>query len=73
MRPEDTGIVGFRGDPDKQPFMVSYFKTSGVRESKIRQKRDARRKKKSESTANWDHKSNPYTLLGKKSHTDYLL
>jgi len=51
MKPEDVGLVGFRGDPDKQPFMVGFFKSSGIRESKVRQKRDARRKKKSES--NW--------------------
>lgn len=60
VRPEDIGIVEFRGDPDKQPFMVGYFKSSGIRESKIRQKRDARRKKKSESTS-WDYRTNPYT------------
>lgn len=60
VRAEDIGIVGFRGDPDKQPFMVGYFKSSGVRESKVRQKRDAKRKKKSESS-NWDHQNNPYT------------
>lgn len=63
VRPEDIGIVEFRGDPDKQPFMVGYFKSSGIRESKVRQKRDARRKKKSEST-NWDYKTNPYTDPG---------
>ncbi|OAD52859.1 Bone morphogenetic protein 5 [Eufriesea mexicana] len=60
MRPEDIGIVGFRGDPDKQPFMVGYFKSSGIRESKVRQKRDARRKKKSESSS-LDYRNNPYT------------
>jgi bone morphogenetic protein 7 len=60
MRPEDVGIVGFRGDPDKQPFMVGYFKSSGVRESRVRRKRDARRKKKSDSS-NWDYQNNPYT------------
>ncbi|XP_011647076.2 bone morphogenetic protein 5-like [Pogonomyrmex barbatus] len=43
--------------------MVGYFKSSGVRESKVRQKRDARRKKKSETT-NWDYRSNPYTDPG---------
>lgn len=46
--------------------MVGYFKSSGIRESKVRQKRDARRKKKSEST-NWDYKTNPYT----GTHTVY--
>ena len=40
MKPEDVGIVGFKGDADKQPFMVGYFQSSGVREKKIRQKRD---------------------------------
>lgn len=60
MRPEDIGIVGFRGDPDKQPFMVGYFKSSGIRESKVRQKRDARRRKKSESSS-LDYRNNPYT------------
>lgn len=61
MRPEDVGIaVGLRGDPDKQPFIVGYFKSSGVRESKVRQKRDAKRKKKSEATS-WDYRNNPYT------------
>lgn len=60
VKPEDIGIVGFRGDPDKQPFMVGFFKSSGRRESKVRQKRDARRKKKSESS-NWDYRGgNPY-------------
>ncbi|KAL6254675.1 hypothetical protein P5V15_013982 [Pogonomyrmex californicus] len=62
VKPEDIGIV-VRGNPDKQPFMVGYFKSSGVRESKVRQKRDARRKKKSETT-NWDYRSNPYTDPG---------
>ncbi|XP_066601960.1 protein 60A-like [Prorops nasuta] len=60
MKPEDVGIVGFRGDADKQPFMVGYFKSSGVRERKIRQKRDARRKKKSDSSS-LDYRTNPYT------------
>jgi len=61
MKPEDVGIVGFRGDPDKQPFMVGYFKSSGIRESRVRQKRDARRKKKSESIGiNWNYENNPY-------------
>lgn len=60
MRPEDIGIVGFRGDPDKQPFMVGYFKSSGIRETKVRQKRDARRRKKSESSS-LDYRNNPYT------------
>lgn len=60
MRPEDIGILAFRGDPDKQPFMVGYFKSSGIRESKVRQKRDARRRKKSESSS-LDYRNNPYT------------
>ncbi|XP_012272417.1 protein 60A [Orussus abietinus] len=60
MRPEDIGIVGFRGDADKQPFMVGFFKSSGVREAKVRQKRDARRRKKSESSS-LDYRNNPYT------------
>ncbi|KAI4497246.1 hypothetical protein M0802_007730 [Mischocyttarus mexicanus] len=60
MRPEDIGIVGFRGDPDKLPFMVGYFQSSGIRESKVRQKRDARRRKKSE-TSSLDYRNNPYT------------
>lgn len=60
MRPEDVGIVGFRGDADKQPFMVGFFKSSGVRESKARQKREARRRKKSDSSS-LDYRNNPYT------------
>lgn len=60
VRSEEIGIVGSRGDPDKQPFLVGYFKSSGRRESKVRQKRDANRKKKSESS-NWDYQNNPYT------------
>nr|KAF7430126.1 hypothetical protein H0235_006524 [Vespula pensylvanica] len=63
MRPEDIGIVGFKGDPDKLPFMVGYFKSSGIRESKVRQKRDARRRKKSESSS-LDYRNNPYTDPG---------
>lgn len=60
MKPEEIGIVGFRGDADKQPFMVGFFKSSGIRESRVRQKRDARKKKKNESI-NWNHQINPYT------------
>ncbi|XP_015607274.1 protein 60A [Cephus cinctus] len=60
MRPEDIGIVGSRGDADRQPFMVGFFKSSGIREAKVRQKRDARRRKKSESSS-LDYRSNPYT------------
>lgn len=63
VRPEDIGIVGFRGDPDKQPFIVGYFKSSGVRESKVRQKRDAKRKKKSDALS-YDYRNNPYTDPG---------
>lgn len=63
VRPEDVGIVVFRGDPDKQPFITGYFKSSGVRESKVRKKRDAKRKKKSE-TNSWDYRTNPYTDPG---------
>ncbi|KAK0171257.1 hypothetical protein PV328_009007 [Microctonus aethiopoides] len=59
MRPEDVGIVGFRGDADKQPFMVGFFKSSGIREKKVRQKRDARRRRKSESSS-LEYR-NPYT------------
>lgn len=51
MKPEDVGIVGFRGSADKHPFMVGFFKSSGLREKKSRQKRDVRRKKKSESSS----------------------
>lgn len=58
MKPEDIGIVGFRGDVDKRPFMVGFFKNSGKQETKNRQKRDARRKKKSESSS-IDYR-NPY-------------
>ncbi|XP_053593820.1 protein 60A-like [Microplitis demolitor] len=58
MRPEDVGIVGFRGDVDKQPFMVGFFKSSGIREKKIRQKRDARRRRKSDASP-LDYR-NPY-------------
>lgn len=47
--------------------MVGYFKSSGRREAKIRQKRDARRKK-SEST-NWDYRTNPYT----GTYTNYII
>ncbi|XP_025158147.1 protein 60A isoform X2 [Harpegnathos saltator] len=68
IRAEDIGIVGFRGDPDKQPFLVGYFKSSGKRESKVRQKRDAKRKKKSESS-NWDYQNNPYTESGTQHHS----
>ncbi|XP_014481854.1 PREDICTED: protein 60A [Dinoponera quadriceps] len=67
VRAEDIGIVGSRGDPDKQPFLVGYFKSSGKRESKVRQKRDANRKKKSESS-NWDYQ-NPYTETAAQHHS----
>ncbi|KAL0101698.1 hypothetical protein PUN28_019100 [Cardiocondyla obscurior] len=63
VRPEDIGLALFRGEPDKQPFITGYFKSSGVRESKIRRKRDAKRKKKSEAVG-WDYRSNPYTDPG---------
>lgn len=63
VRPEDVGIVGFRGDADKQPFLVGYFKSSGIRESRVRQKRDAKRRRKSESSS-LDYRSNPYTDPG---------
>ncbi|XP_043473217.1 protein 60A [Leptopilina heterotoma] len=59
VKPEDIGIVGFRGDAGKQPFMVGFFKSSGMREKKFRQKRDARRKKKSDSSS-LEYRSNPY-------------
>lgn len=60
MKPEDIGIVTFKGDASKQPFLVGYFKSSGKREKKIRQKRDAKRKKKLEQS-NLDYRGNPYT------------
>lgn len=63
MRPEDVGIVGSRGDADKQPFMVGFFKSSGIREAKVRAKRDAKRRKKND-TSNLEYR-NPYT--GKKN------
>lgn len=72
MRPEDIGIVGFKGDPDKLPFMVGYFKSSGIRESKVRQKRDARRRKKSESSS-LDYRNNPYTGNYRSSIRTYIL
>ena len=60
MRPEDVGIVGFRGDADKQPFMVGFFKSSGIRESKARQKREARRRNKKSDSSSLEYR-NPYT------------
>ncbi|XP_001603876.1 protein 60A [Nasonia vitripennis] len=64
MKPEDIGVVGFRGVAERQPFMVAFFKSSGIRSraaaAKSRQKRDAKRKKKAEISS-LDYRSNPYT------------
>ncbi|XP_011504725.1 PREDICTED: protein 60A [Ceratosolen solmsi marchali] len=60
MRPEDVGLVGFRGAADRQPFMVGFFKSSGLRERKVRQKREAKRKKKAEVAALDYRPGNPY-------------
>ncbi|XP_076387483.1 protein 60A-like isoform X2 [Megachile rotundata] len=43
MRPDDIGIVGVLGIPDKQPFMVGFFKNSGNRSKReviFKQKKD---------------------------------
>ncbi|XP_076654186.1 protein 60A-like isoform X2 [Halictus rubicundus] len=60
LRPDDIGIVGVSGVPEKQPFMVGFFKHSG-KQSKHnrlqRQKRD-RQKKVGFSTINIPN--NPY-------------
>lgn len=61
LRPEDIGIVGFRGDADKQPFLVGYFKSSGIREQKVRQKREAKQRRRKSEASSLDYRSNPYT------------
>ena len=68
MKPEDIGIVGFRGDVETQPFMVAFLKSNGLRNrnngkgSGTRSKRDTtttqKRKKKPEVSL--DYRINPY-------------
>ncbi|XP_058792921.1 protein 60A [Phymastichus coffea] len=59
-KPEDIGLVGFKGSLERQPFLVGFFKSSGLRERKVRQKREAKRKKKVDVTS-LDYRGNPYS------------
>ncbi|OAD60178.1 Protein 60A [Eufriesea mexicana] len=63
MRPDDVGIVGVLGIPDKQPFMVGFFKSStNIRKHEtllFKQKRDIKFKK--QRFNNMNIQSNPYT------------
>ncbi|KZC11909.1 Protein 60A [Dufourea novaeangliae] len=64
LRPDDIGVVGVSGIPDKQPFMVGFFKSPdnrGKREILRRRKRD-RPKKFDFSSMNVQN--NPYTSRG---------
>ncbi|XP_011307549.1 protein 60A [Fopius arisanus] len=36
VKPENMGIVGFKGDLEKQPFMVGFYKNSGNRSIQLR-------------------------------------
>lgn len=45
IRPDDIGIVGVSGVPDKQPFMVGFLKSSDVLKTATRRKRDVTRKR----------------------------
>ncbi|KAL0273560.1 UNVERIFIED_CONTAM: hypothetical protein PYX00_006197 [Menopon gallinae] len=50
LKPEDIGLVHSKRDEQHQPFMVAFFKSSGVKNAKVRQTREARRgKRKSEN------------------------
>lgn len=50
IKPEEIGLVHSKNDKEHQPFLVAFFKSSGVKEARIRQTREAkRRKKKSEN------------------------
>lgn len=46
IRMDEIGIVSARGDGGHQPFMVAFFKSAGVRDSKLRQARETKRRKK---------------------------
>ncbi|XP_011875025.1 PREDICTED: protein 60A isoform X2 [Vollenhovia emeryi] len=59
MKPEEVGLTVGRGDQERLPFIAGYFKNSGVRQRKVRQKREVKKKKKNESTS-WDYQNNPY-------------
>lgn len=37
IRPEDIGIVGFKGDFERQPFMAGFFKSSGLKQMRVGQ------------------------------------
>lgn len=62
VRPEEIGVVPARGENGHQPFMVAFFKSSGVRESRLRQTREATRRRKKKSQNNPEdssYSSNP--------------
>ncbi|XP_076626598.1 protein 60A-like [Colletes latitarsis] len=62
MRPDDIGIVGVLGIPDKQPFMVGFFKNSGKRK-----KREITYRQKDHEFTSINARNNPYTdLIGQK-------
>lgn len=70
MKLEDVGIVHSKGDEDHQPFMVAFFKSSGVKSKHVRETREVnprRRKKKSENNpGDSSYSKNP--LLHSTSH-----
>ncbi|XP_067007916.2 protein 60A [Anabrus simplex] len=61
IRPEDIGIVSSKGEEDRKPFMVAFFKSSNHRETHIRTTRETRgRRKSNTSHAEVSHMSYPF-------------
>lgn len=62
MRPDDIGIIGVFGAPDKQPFMVSFFRSVTVTKKPTRNKRGV------------DEKNSRISNLGEKhSYPKYMI
>lgn len=50
VRPEDIGIVSAKGEEDRKPFMVAFFKSSSLRETHTRTTRDTQRRRRKSNT-----------------------
>lgn len=69
IKPEEIGLIHSKSDEEHQPFLVAFFKSSGRKDSRIRQARETnprRRKKKSENNPGESSYRNP--LLHSNSH-----
>nr|CAD7574090.1 unnamed protein product [Timema californicum] len=59
IRPEELGIVGEKGEKQKQPFMVAFFKVTGHDNVHVRRTRDTGRNRNKKADSESSYPRNP--------------